>query len=416
MATTTTNFGFDVPTSSDLVKNGATAISTLGQDIDTFLAGSPTSTAGKNKIINGDFSIWQRGTSFTPQTSYTYNADRWTQVFDVAPTAGTISQQTFTAGTAPVAGYEGQYFHRTAITTVGSSTYYILGQRIENVRTFANQTITVSFWAKLTAGAVSTPRIRISQNFGSGGSGTVTTDNSYNFTPTGSWTRFFLTIPIPSISGKTIGAGNYLMIDAVVPYAAANTVDFWGWQAESGSVATAFQTATGTIQGELAACQRYYARYTVGNTYGFLPPSGYAVNGTTIYSDARFVVPMRVAPTAVEYGGNIRVVSSTDVGTAITNYSLGGAGIYGNGGSITVASGLTTGGQYKMQANNDATAYVGFTAELQEMTMSEVTFVKVIEAGGIEVEHAIIDRGNGEFTSMPKSTYDELKANEAKIK
>ena len=48
--------------------------------------------------------------------------------------------------------------------------------------------------------------------------------------------------------------------------------------------------------------------------------------------------------------------------------------------------------------------------------MSEVTFVKVIEAGGIEVEHAIIDRGNGEFTSMPKSTYDELKANEAKIK
>lgn len=39
MATTTTNFGFNVPTSSDLVKNGATAISTLGQDIDTKFAG-----------------------------------------------------------------------------------------------------------------------------------------------------------------------------------------------------------------------------------------------------------------------------------------------------------------------------------------------------------------------------------------
>ena len=39
MATTTTNFGFDVPTSSDLVKNGATAIATLGQDIDTQFAG-----------------------------------------------------------------------------------------------------------------------------------------------------------------------------------------------------------------------------------------------------------------------------------------------------------------------------------------------------------------------------------------
>jgi hypothetical protein len=40
--------------------------------------------------------------------------------------------------------------------------------------------------------------------------------------------------------------------------------------------------------------------------------------------------------------------------------------------------------------------------------MDNVTFIE-IEG----VEHAIIDRGNGEFTSMPKSTYDELKANEA---
>lgn len=39
MATTTTNFGFDIPTSTDLVKNGATAIAELGQDIDTKFAG-----------------------------------------------------------------------------------------------------------------------------------------------------------------------------------------------------------------------------------------------------------------------------------------------------------------------------------------------------------------------------------------
>lgn len=35
MATTTTNNGWDIPQSTDLVKNGATAIATLGQDIDT---------------------------------------------------------------------------------------------------------------------------------------------------------------------------------------------------------------------------------------------------------------------------------------------------------------------------------------------------------------------------------------------
>ena len=43
--------------------------------------------------------------------------------------------------------------------------------------------------------------------------------------------------------------------------------------------------------------------------------------------------------------------------------------------------------------------------------MNNVTFV--IDVDG--VEHAIIDRGNGEFTSMLKSTYDEMiaKQNEA---
>ena len=40
--------------------------------------------------------------------------------------------------------------------------------------------------------------------------------------------------------------------------------------------------------------------------------------------------------------------------------------------------------------------------------MDNVTFIEIEGK-----EHAIIDRGNGEFTSMPKSVYDELKANEA---
>ena len=40
--------------------------------------------------------------------------------------------------------------------------------------------------------------------------------------------------------------------------------------------------------------------------------------------------------------------------------------------------------------------------------MNNVSFIKVTGIDGIEVEHAIIDRGNGEFTSMLKSTYDEM--------
>jgi hypothetical protein len=41
------------------------------------------------------------------------------------------------------------------------------------------------------------------------------------------------------------------------------------------------------------------------------------------------------------------------------------------------------------------------------MMMNNVTFIEVETLSGIE-KHAIIDRGNGEFTSMLKSTYDEM--------
>ena len=40
--------------------------------------------------------------------------------------------------------------------------------------------------------------------------------------------------------------------------------------------------------------------------------------------------------------------------------------------------------------------------------MDNVTFIK----DASDVEHAIIDRGNDEFTSMLKSTYDEQQANQ----
>ena len=54
--------------------------------------------------------------------------------------------------------------------------------------------------------------------------------------------------------------------------------------------------------------------------------------------------------------------------------------------------------------------------------MDKVTFIDIETQSGVET-HAIIDRGNGEYTSMLKSTYDEQQAalstpivNEAKAK
>ena len=42
--------------------------------------------------------------------------------------------------------------------------------------------------------------------------------------------------------------------------------------------------------------------------------------------------------------------------------------------------------------------------------MDNVRFIKIKGIDGVEVEHAIIDRDNGEFTSMTKETYDAQQA------
>jgi hypothetical protein len=45
--------------------------------------------------------------------------------------------------------------------------------------------------------------------------------------------------------------------------------------------------------------------------------------------------------------------------------------------------------------------------------MDNVTFIKIAGSDGVEVEHALIDRGNGEFTSMLKSTYEAIQAEQS---
>ena len=164
---TSTNYGWAEPDNSSLVKNGASDIRTLGDAIDTSLWNSGFGQAGKNKIINGDFGINQR--NFTSiATTNTYGYDR----FFIVLADGTVTwtPQVFALGAAPVAGYESTNFSR--IVTTGQtavSAIARLDQRIENVRTFAGQTVTVSFWAKAATG---TPSIapEFQQVFGSGGS------------------------------------------------------------------------------------------------------------------------------------------------------------------------------------------------------------------------------------------------------
>lgn len=110
MATTTTNFGFDIPQSSDLVKNGATAIAELGQDIDTKFAGltvnaqtGTTYTAvkadGLNQIVTMDNAS---ANTFRIPTDATYNFPTGTTLLVYQKGVGVTTINAVTSGTTTV--------------------------------------------------------------------------------------------------------------------------------------------------------------------------------------------------------------------------------------------------------------------------------------------------------------------------
>ena len=255
-----------------------------GNNGETLVADSSTTTglrwqgnfgAGKNAIINGDFRINQRGVTSTT-TSDTFVFDRFILVRGSGGTV-TLSSEAFTPGAAPVAGYEGINFARlVSASQSAASDRAVLQQRIEDARTFAGQTVTLSFWAKASTG---TPNIAfdLAQNFGSGGSPstTVTGIGAQKFAITSSWARYSKTFSVPSVSGKTFGTNANSSLLGLNIFTSAGsdfnsrtdslgnqnvTIDIWGVQLEAGSVATPFTTATGSLGGELALCQRYYWR------------------------------------------------------------------------------------------------------------------------------------------------------------
>jgi hypothetical protein len=298
----------------------------------------PTSygyTAGKNKIINGDFGIWQRGTSFTGSSGFT--SDRWSVAG--GESGSVVSRQTFTPASAPIAGYEGTYYLDFAKNGTTANAMF-LEQKMEDVRLFAGQTITISFFMKGSASFTNEPLFR--QNFGSGGSSEVYTTTSTNSVTT-SWARYSVTVAVPSISGKTIGTSSFLGLWPIRYTGTSNiTVSIWGVQVEAGTSATSFQTATGSVQGELAACQRYLPAIAASNGELF---TGQCYSSTAALIPVIFPVTARVAPTGitVNSAGNFRVRSSTasKLTTTAINFSTGT--VQGSTIEAVVSTGLTAG-------------------------------------------------------------------------
>jgi hypothetical protein len=263
-------------------------------------------TDSKNVVLNSGFDIWQRGLTFTNPASGTYTTDRWRLIYDGTGATRVISRVAFdgTAGNVvPIAGAQNGFFRFNQTVAGSGGNFNVIQNVIEDVRTFAGNTVTLSFYARASAN-ITTGDVYLGQVFGSGGStNTVTSKNTFNLTT--SWQRFSATYTFDSIASKTIGTNSYIYVEFGMPENITFQIDVWGFQLEEGSTATPYSRNNGSIGAELQACQRYFENGTMLESFLALNSASFVLD---TFRSVFFKVPKAFTPTmgvTVTSGNNV---------------------------------------------------------------------------------------------------------------
>jgi hypothetical protein len=353
------------------------AVLSVGNNGETLVADSSTSTglrytAGTvqpNPVLNSAMQNWQRGTSISiaaPQFS-TYTADRW-PVTPTANAATTVSRQA-TGDITNLAFI--QYCQRVQRNSgqTGTTGQFIY-QSFESINSipFAGKTVTASFYVRagatfLSSGAAITAKLwsgtGTDQNLLSGFTGQVSVVAATP-TLTATWQRVTFTGTVGTTATQ-LALG--FDMGAVGTAGATDYVETTGWQIDIGSVALPFRTYAGTIQGELAACQRYYQRFTTSQSPFSSPAiaNGIGASSTRIDGFINLMVPMRIPPSALDYSGMRWTDQTNNIAAstiALAAYSQFSAAL-----ACASVTGVT---QYRPYQLNFASSsdYLGFTAEL----------------------------------------------------
>lgn len=317
--------------------------------------------SSSNFLINSGFDVWQRGTA-SITTNGAYAADRWI----IGSSAGTnaVTRNTDVPTEAGVT-----YSIQFAGT---STTNPRIRQRIEaaSAVSLAGQTVTLSFYAKSVSGSAA---IKVdtayptttADTFGTWASPTVTADQSaLTVSPSGnastSWTRYAVTFTVNALATRGYQIDLYRETSA-----ASSTTLFAGVQLEIGSVATPFRRNADSVQGELAACQRYYVRLSADNGSGSYFAFGQAFSGTNISMYAMLPVNMRITPSALDFStlSNFQLQQGALTPTGSFSINVNESSTKTVGIAVAVASGAT-GNQFYRLISANANAFIGFTAEL----------------------------------------------------
>jgi hypothetical protein len=326
----------------------------------------------KNRLINGSFDIWQRGTGVTFLGAGQYLADRW------CCKGYQNAEHSRVAVSSRVSGMTTQYaIHvgSSSSTEAGGGTRMDCAQKIESVncQDMAGQTITMSGWVRFSNTSFTSTIGTTWGNFNAFLEFcTSTTDSStstdiggdsqggYTYFYTGSyptsWTYFSQTVTVPAgtnnitfrIEGSNLGCSS-------------TNGQYWyeltQCQIELGSQATSFDRRSyGT---ELALCQRYYT--TLPSQNGTASGTGRTLgtcNGsnTAIAGNLFFPTSMRTAPTITIYGN-----AST---TGNFNFYSAGSGAQvtytGSAASSTIANSSSVGFGLNMAVTSLPASYTGW--------------------------------------------------------
>jgi hypothetical protein len=375
---------------------------------DLVVSGTISGGAGlgsfRNRIINGDMRIAQRGTSATVSTSTAYQMiDRWGSYVPAGGGTITIAQRLLTASDTP---WQLGFYNSYTVTVVSGATtnldnipayQYIEGYNISDLKWGSSfgQPVTLSFWYRtnLPPGSVLSVPLK---NSGA----TISYISTVTTIGANTWQYATVTIPPPpngttwlttngigismymfyfNNTGTTfIGApntwlsGNYVTAQGSYNWAqtAGNYIELTGLQLEKGTVATPFEFRPYAT--ELALCQRYYYQETMPSVsnYNIVCPMT-IITGTTAMGVFKYPVTMRSNAVTLTSSGTYTLdwytVNANSIGAL--GVMAGGQGSYnyaqlyatsvGNGtaGSVTV-------GQVRFLTQNTSGGYIGISAEL----------------------------------------------------
>ena len=331
--------------------------------------------AFRNKLINGDFDIAQRGTSFVSGANNddTYNLDRWYVLSDGNDIVDITQTTTVPTGAKYSIGLD--------VETVNKK--FGIAQIIENANCYdaIGGNVTLSFQARVSA-TTKLDNVKCAVVAWSGTADTVTSDiisawnvegtnptlianATYENTPanlnvTTSWATYSVTANVDTASTTNIIV--FIWSD-VTDTTLGDFLYVTNVQLEKGSTATSFDYRPyGT---ELALCQRYFYK-NKGDGAGSGPYGIGHCRSNYLRGLIHLPVVMRTTPTMTNTGTDADYIvtsGTSDFTSFVTRPSLDNGGNQILAFRVQVSTGMTN-GYAALLSLNSSSSYLDFSAEL----------------------------------------------------